>query len=57
MVSRLLNRLAEAGIGGGSVYDALVGATAAHHRLRLATRDTRAMETYKTLDVEFELIR
>ena len=35
----LLGRLATIGIAGGSVYDALVGAAAAEHGLKLATRD------------------
>lgn len=52
----LLNRLGTIGIAGGSVYDALVGATAADHGLRLATRDRRAMETYRALGVEVELL-
>jgi predicted nucleic acid-binding protein len=53
---RLHARLASLGIGGGAVYDALVGATAAEHAIRLATRDRRAAETYRALDVDFELI-
>jgi len=53
----LLERLDSLGIAGGSVYDALVGAVAAEHRLPLATRDRRALETYRALEVEVELIR
>lgn len=52
----LLGRLATIGIAGGSVYDALVGAAAAEHGLTLATRDRRALETYRALDVEVELL-
>jgi len=52
----LLAELAAKGIAGGSVYDALVGAAAAQHRLPLATRDTRALDTYRALGVEVELI-
>lgn len=52
----LLDRLAAAGIAGGSVYDALVGAVAAEHGLPLATRDRRALDTYRKLDVWVELI-
>jgi predicted nucleic acid-binding protein len=52
----LLARAADLGIAGGSVYDALVGATAKEHGLALATRDRRALDTYRALDVEFELI-
>lgn len=52
----LLGRLDAIGIAGGSVYDALVGAAAAEHGLTLATRDRRALETYRALDVEVELL-
>ena len=48
---QLLTQLAELGIAGGSVYDALVGMTAAHHSLALATRDERALPTYRRLGV------
>lgn len=54
--AQLLARLADHGIAGGSVYDALVGATAAEHGLPLATRDRRALETYRALGVEVRLI-
>ena len=52
----LLARLAGAGIAGGAVYDALVGAAALEHRLRLATRDRRAIETYRALGVDLEIL-
>ncbi len=52
----LLARLPAAGIAGGSVYDALVGAAAAEHGLPLATRDARALDTYRALDVDFRLL-
>lgn len=52
----LLAHLASDGIAGGSVYDALVGATASEYGLRLATRDRRALETYRTLNVSVELL-
>lgn len=52
----LLEQLAASGIAGGSVYDALVGATAAQHGLPLVTRDRRALETYRTLHVEVEFL-
>jgi predicted nucleic acid-binding protein len=41
----LMNQLADLGIGGGAVYDALVGAAAVEHGLSLASRDLRARET------------
>jgi len=43
------------GIAGGSIYDALVGAAAAEHGFILATRDQRALDTYRTLDLRVEL--
>jgi len=35
---------------------ALVGAAAAEHGLRLASRDRRALEIYRALDVEVEFL-
>jgi predicted nucleic acid-binding protein len=52
----LLANLQTKGIAGGAVYDALVGAAAAEHRLPLATRDRRALDTYRALDVAIELV-
>ncbi|MEB3983387.1 type II toxin-antitoxin system VapC family toxin [Mycobacterium sp. 663a-19] len=52
----LLATLGACGIAGGSVYDALVGATAKEHQLTLVTRDRRALETYRKLEVEVELL-
>ena len=52
----LLDRLAGLGIAGGAVYDALVGAVAVAQGLPLATRDARAADVYRTLDVELELL-
>lgn len=43
-------------IAGGAVYDALVGACANEHGLVLATRDRRALETYRALDVGVEFV-
>jgi len=54
--ARLLSALPAAGIAGGSVYDALVGATAVEHGLALATRDRRALETYRALEVQVEML-
>lgn len=45
--ARLLARLAHEGLAGGSVYNAIVGATAAEHGLPLATRDRRAADRYR----------
>jgi len=52
----LLGSLGDLGLGGGSVYDALVGAAAVEHGLRLLTRDRRAVSVYRALDVEVEWI-
>ena len=52
----LLERIDSIGIAGGSVYDALVGAAAAEHGLPLASRDRRALQTYRALDVEVEFL-
>ena len=54
--SALLDRLAGLGIAGGAVYDALVGAVSVAESIPLVTRDTRAVEVYRALDVDFELI-
>lgn len=54
--SLLLRSLATSGVAGGSVYDALVGAAAKEHGLRLCTRDRRAAETYRAIGVNFELV-
>ncbi|MDQ3028666.1 MAG: type II toxin-antitoxin system VapC family toxin [Actinomycetota bacterium] len=53
---KLLTRLPTLGIAGGAVYDALVGAAALQHQLRLATRDRRAMDTYRALDIDLEVL-
>lgn len=49
---RLLERLADGEIAGGSVYDALVAAAAAEHGCPLATHDRRALDTYRLLGVD-----
>ncbi len=56
LASSLTARLASEGVTGGSVYDALVGATASEHGLTLATRDRRALDTYRRLEVRVELL-
>jgi predicted nucleic acid-binding protein len=52
----LLAELADRRIAGGSVYDALVGATAVEHGLTLVSRDHRALETYRALGVDVEFL-
>jgi predicted nucleic acid-binding protein len=53
---RLLAQLASGEIAGGSVYDALVGAAAAEHGLTLMTRDRRALDVYRALGVDLEIV-
>ncbi len=52
----LTTTLATAGISGVAIYDAPVGAAAAQHHLPLVSRDRRALDTYRALDVEVELL-
>lgn len=52
----LLATLADHRIAGGSVYDALVGAVAGEHGLTLASRDRRALDTYRALGVTVETL-
>jgi predicted nucleic acid-binding protein len=54
--ARLARELPRLGISGGSVFDALVAATAQQHRRPLATRDARARPVYDSLGVQTELI-
>jgi predicted nucleic acid-binding protein len=52
----LFHRLVRLGIAGGAVYDALVAAAAVEHQVTLATRDRRALETYRALGAKAEVI-
>ena len=54
--AEVLATLADHRIAGGSVYDALVGAAAAEHGLTLISRDRRALDTYRALNVSVEMI-
>jgi len=56
-MASLLSELPAHGIAGGAVYDALVGATAVEHGLMLVSRDLRALETYRELGTDVEVIR
>ena len=54
---RPLLRLAiEAGIRGGAIYDALVGATAKHAGATLLTRDRRAIPVYEAVGAAYEFV-
>lgn len=50
-----LKSAVERGITGGSVYDALIAATADHSGASLFTRDRRAARTYEALGVRYRL--
>lgn len=52
----LPTRLAGLNISGGSVYDALVAVAAEQSGLNLATRDHRAVATYRKFNLEIELL-
>jgi predicted nucleic acid-binding protein len=52
---RVIEDAVSAGIRGGSVYDAVIAATARHAKCRLVTRDRRATSTYDRLGVDYEL--
>ena len=52
----VVQRIASAGIGGGAVYDALVGMACVDNDLMLLTRDERALPTYAALGVRVELL-
>jgi predicted nucleic acid-binding protein len=52
----LRNRLADLGIVGGSVYDAMVGQASAANGRILLTRDRRAERTYRSLGVEYRFV-
>jgi predicted nucleic acid-binding protein len=50
--SSLLAAFSKAGLAGGSVYDALVGAAARAHDLPLVSCDVRALTTYRALNIQ-----
>ena len=52
----LVDRLAEAGVSGGSAYDGLVALEAAAHGETLLTLDERAQATYRRLGSEHRSI-
>jgi predicted nucleic acid-binding protein len=54
--ARLADSLADLGIAGGSVYDALVAMTAIAHGLVLLSRDRRALPTYAALGAHVEVL-
>ncbi len=48
--------LGSAGLGGGAVYDAIVGATAREHDATLLSLDRRAQRTYVAVGAAFEAL-
>jgi predicted nucleic acid-binding protein len=48
--------LAQLGVSGGAVYDALVGAVARRYRRRLVSADARARSVYDALGVDLEIV-
>lgn len=53
---RALREVASLGVTGGSVYDALVAAVAREHDLPLATRDIRALDTYRAFGANLRVM-
>lgn len=51
-VRSALHSAVEHGVRGGSLYDALIAATAEHHGHTLLTADRRATSVYAALDVD-----
>lgn len=49
---RALRDAVASGIRGGALYDALIGATAAHHGHTLVSADVRAAQAYSALGVD-----
>jgi predicted nucleic acid-binding protein len=47
-----IDRFVISRVSGGSSYDALIAATAAHHGASLLTRDERAAEVYERIGVD-----
>ena len=52
----VVRAVAGAGLSGGSVYDALVAATAAHRGLTLLTRDARARAAYDAVGARYVML-
>ncbi|MDT4939619.1 MAG: hypothetical protein QOG80_3290 [Pseudonocardiales bacterium] len=52
----VLSATASAGLGGGAVYDAIIGATAREHEATLLTLDERAQRGYRAVGARFESV-
>ena len=51
-----VRRLAQANLGGGRVYDAIIGTTAPEAGIQLLTADRRAIPTYALMGAEYRLV-
>ncbi len=51
-----LQRAVDAGVRGGALYDALIGATALHHGAAILSADRRALATYRAIGVTVEVL-
>jgi predicted nucleic acid-binding protein len=51
-----LRRAVDAGLRGGALYDALIGATAREHGATLLSADRRAREAYEAIGVDVSYI-
>lgn len=56
IAARLPDILADLGIAGGAVYDAMVALAATAHDCPLATRDARAKPTYDLVGARVEIV-
>lgn len=55
-VTALAEQLSSGGIVGGASYDALVAITVRAHNALLRTLDQRALRTYQSIGVDFEVL-
>jgi predicted nucleic acid-binding protein len=55
-LKQALRRVVDAGIRGGALYDALIGATAAHAGARIVTTDRRAAAAYEAVEADALLL-
>ncbi len=53
---KLLGIIAEEGVAGGAVYDALIGFTALHAGAALLSLDRRALTTYRAVGADARLV-
>lgn len=52
----ILASVGRAGLSGGAIHDAVIGATAREHRVTLLTLDRRAQRTYQAVGASFEVL-